>query len=175
MQAGQHGCLSGGGAAACGALDMSGFPGQVVGTPTHVGVPVHGKGQDVRSAFNYQYSIATAWWQQWYQWYAQHHTGTTQPVVMTPPLTAPPSSMAMAAQDSASSRDLDKAGAAVAGGAMPLTSRSAQGSDGGEPGTVQGGANRPKGGSRKVRRLGPVAAAAARRPRLLPPRFARFA
>lgn len=61
-------------------------PEQVTGTPTMVGVPVHGKGQDVHRAFSYQYSVASAWWQQWYQWYARNYTGAPfEPLGAVPP------------------------------------------------------------------------------------------
>lgn len=39
----------------------------VVGVPSMVGVPVHSKDPDARRAFHYQYSVASAWWQRWYQ------------------------------------------------------------------------------------------------------------
>ena len=61
-------------------------PEQVTGTPTMVGVPVHGKGLDVHRAFSYQYSVASAWWQQWYQWYARNYTGSPfEPLGAVPP------------------------------------------------------------------------------------------
>ena len=63
-------------------------PEHVMGTPTIVGVPAqcNNKHQDVRGAFNYQYSVASAWWQQWYQWYARHHSAseTFQPLGAVP-------------------------------------------------------------------------------------------
>ena len=40
----------------------------VMGVPSMAGVPVHSKDQDARRAFHYQYSVASAWWQRWYQW-----------------------------------------------------------------------------------------------------------
>jgi hypothetical protein len=45
-----------------------------------VGVPVHSKHQDARKAFQYQYSVASAWWQRWYQWYAKTYTGAPMPM-----------------------------------------------------------------------------------------------
>ena len=63
-------------------------PAQVVGTPTIVGVPAQDKNhQDVHKAFNYQYSVASAWWQQWYQWYARNHAGAPafEPLGAIPP------------------------------------------------------------------------------------------
>jgi hypothetical protein len=46
----------------------------VMGIPSMVGVPVHSKDEDARKAFHYQYSVASAWWQRWYQWYAQYNS-----------------------------------------------------------------------------------------------------
>lgn len=56
-----------------------------VGVPTMVGVPVHGKNQDARKAFQYQYSVATAWWQRWYQWYSRTQPPGSVPWSMVPP------------------------------------------------------------------------------------------
>jgi hypothetical protein len=70
--------------------DGAAAPDEVIGTPTMVGMPVQGKGQDVHTAFNYQHSVASAWWQQWYQWYAKNYTG-----VCFQPLGAVPASSVM--------------------------------------------------------------------------------
>jgi hypothetical protein len=67
-----------------GAATLS-VPDQVTGTPTIIGVPSYGKAQDLRRAFSYQYSVASAWWQQWYQWYARNYTGTPfEPLAAVP-------------------------------------------------------------------------------------------
>jgi hypothetical protein len=73
---------------AAGAANAS-APEPVLGTPTIVGIPAQdSKHQDVRSAFNYQHSVASAWWQQWYQWYARNHGGAASfaPLQAIPPL-----------------------------------------------------------------------------------------
>jgi hypothetical protein len=81
----------------CGHTQLD-VPDQVTGTPTMVGVPSHGKGQDLRRAFSYQYSVASAWWQQWYQWYARNYTGTPFEPLAAVPMPVQQGSMTAAAQ-----------------------------------------------------------------------------
>eukprot|EP00892_Ulva_mutabilis_P010560 jgi/Ulvmu1/7877/UM004_0108.1 len=80
-------------------INMSSPDHDVVGVPTMVGVPNHGKDQDARKAFQYQYSVATAWWQRWYQWYARAQPPGMQPWTMAPtPSTAQQAATAAAPQ-----------------------------------------------------------------------------
>ena len=63
---------------------------QVVGKPTIVGVPAQDQSTDVAKAFNYQYSIASAWWQQWYRWFHARSSGGATPGPHFEPLSAVP-------------------------------------------------------------------------------------
>lgn len=89
------------GPAATAAASESGNPGEVLGTPTIVGVPVHGNSRDLRESYNYQYTVATSWWQQWYQWYARGHIAPnsthTPSALGQPPVASQPAPPAVAA------------------------------------------------------------------------------